>query len=247
VEPETTIFDRLRSVLSEAEQEEQQFADEVTEDDFAGRESYDAFAAWATATFASAKALRLTPESKALMRGVLRDAVDDPDDTRAVASLPFVQPLIELHLAEFALNRAESAVGRLLNMLDYLLALSLEPIAEGYFSSVAQLYLLGFNSEAVVMARSALHSALEVALTRAGSAQPEGVAEESRTVDLVRLAGQDGLALLTASGVRDAHSIRLAGNHAVHTQLGSQSLDALQAIRSLHRVLQQLFPDSQEA
>ena len=110
---------------------------------------------------------------------------------------------------------------RLYNVLQYVVDADLEPIAQGCLASVAQLYMLGCNNEAGVMARSALQAALELALARArGTEGPGGTSSDVLSlVALIRSAGPSGWSLLDASGVRDADDLTLAGNHALHTNL----------------------------
>lgn len=243
-EEEPTVFTRLRDALADAQEEEEAFATEVTTDDPASEALYRAFSQWAEDTFSSARSLRLTPKATRLLKDDIGRAVGEASTVREVAQLPFVKPPLHLHLARFGVDRVETGAKRLYNVLDCLLEADLPPFAESYLTSVAQLYLLGFNNEAVVMARSALEAALESAVTRGREDNQvrDAPPQEPNLSERIRAAGPTGMRLLDGTGVRDAHDIRQAGNDAVHVNLGTQKLKALDAVRALHRILRQLFP-----
>jgi hypothetical protein len=241
-ETELSVFLRLRQAVADAEQEEADFAAEVTADDPSGEASYRAFSEWTSALFDSAQALRVTPDMRRLFREEIAAALDDPATIEIAAQLPFVKPLLEVRLAKIGVDRIEKGTARLYNLLGYLVEADLQPIAQSYFASVARLYIWGFNNEAVVLARSALEAALEDRLEKIAS-MPYNE-RHGDLVDLIRTVGPDKLRLLDRSAFTDAEMIRKAANQSLHIQLGSQELDALQAIKALGRILRQLFPDS---
>ncbi len=237
-EGELTVFSRLREALAQAEQEEADFAAAIAAEDPDDEAAYRAFADWARALFESASALRLTPAMRELFREEVAATLDEPATHETAANLPFVRPLVELHLARLGVNRIQQGTDRLYKLLKYLVeADDLQPRAQSFLGSVARLYIWGFNNEAVVLARAALEAALEDRLGRVQGMQTEA----ADLVAMIRAAGPGKLGLLDASAQRDAERIRRAGNQSLHVQLGSQELDALQAIEALARILSQLF------
>lgn len=236
----STVFTRLHLALAGAQKEEEEFAAEVTCDDPNSKALYDAFARWAGETFSAARALTMTSAVTEILKRDIGDAVDDGATVRDVAALPFVKPLFELHLARLGVDRLETGARRLENILDYLVEADLQPIAQQYFRSVAHLYLFGFNHEAVIVARSALDSSLQQSLEGRGLLPPAIDESQRRLKDRIDAAGR--LRIISHAVVRDAHRLRVAGNHAVHENLGTQAVSALEAIQVLHRVLKQLFP-----
>lgn len=240
-ERDVTVFSRLRDALAMAAQEEAEFAAEVTADDPEGEASYRAFSDWAGAVFESTSSLRLTPEMRNLFRDEVAPTLDDSATHETGANLPFVRPLIELQLARLGVNRIQQGTDRLYKLLKYLVeADDLQPRAQSYLGSVARLYIWGFNNEAVVLARAALEAALEERLGRVQGQLANGM----DLLGMIRTAGPDDLALLDRAALNDAQRIRRAANQSLHVQLGTQELDALQAIEALARILSQLFPNA---
>lgn len=238
-EQDITVFDRLQAALDEAAAEEKAFEAEVTSDSPSSQALYGAFERWTEELFGSARGLQLSSEAQRLFRDELQAAAEDGDDIQEVADYLYVRPLLELHLARFVVSRLRTAPKRLKQLLKYLTTGELRPRAASYFQSVAQLYLLGFNAEAVVMARSALEAVLESRLEdhpqRVGTGQSrENLAQR------IKAAGPSGIGLLDEATFEDAEQLREAGNDAVHLQLGAQDMMALDAIKALYRILLRL-------
>lgn len=230
--------------LDDAEREENDFEADVTADDPQGKALYRAFADWAKAMFTSARGLTLTPEAVRLFSEEIAGAAEDNDAMRAVAQYPYVLPLLELHVARFGVDRTRTAAKRLLHLIDCLTDIELQPIAAAYFRSIAELYLMGFNNEAVILARGALDAVLESRLDDLRRGQPSRGIAERNLGERIRAASPPAGGILNQATFADAELMREAGNHAVHTQLGTQKIQALPAIRALYRILTYMYPQT---
>jgi hypothetical protein len=233
---EPSVFTRIHQALADADEEETQFGFEVSKEDPEGVADYQRVYDFAEALFASGVSLRLTPDVMRMFREDIAPRLEDDNGTLRVASEePYIRPLLELRLARACVSSAETGMERLVELLDYLVKANLHATAQVYLESVARLYIWGFFTEAVVLARSALEAALD---------NPDPTKPHSRSraklQQKIERVGPKGAAILDQRNIDKADAIRDSGNDAVHKVFGCTREKAFVVIQDLGDVLNQL-------
>ncbi len=157
--------------------------------------------------------------------------------------LPLVTDFLRIDLARSAVEKAREGTRRAMRLLASLTDTSVSARAEAYLQRVAQSYIWGFDTEAVMLARSVLESALEEKVPHqrvieALAKSPEsfrrsqqerlGKGYPSELVDRINAAPV--LGVLSVDVAKMATDIRIRGNNAVHKNVNSDSLDTIEKL-----------------
>ena len=164
-----------------------------------------------------------------------------------VAQIPFLRQYMEILATRRAIDSLEKVgVNRIFEISDLLVPDPLTERAADYLGRVARLYIYGFDSESVVLARSVLESALEHAVADEDVAVA-GLAPDGRAPSLAqRIVAAERLHLLTKQAARAAHRLRLSGNDVLHVAGSANAVPPVEAITTLGEVLGQLHRPEQE-
>jgi Domain of unknown function (DUF4145) len=174
----------------------------------------------------------LAPDSLRLIREYLSDN----------AATPLIRDAVSFEVADDAISRGRHSGERLAKLLSLVLDHQLTGRAATYLSRATRLYLFGFEPECLVMCRAALDAALQEVVDYSNSA---GV-RATRSDLAGRIDAACRLNLFTPEMQARAHTLRKAGNEAVHL-LPAFTVegigDAMQSIAILSELLAALFPN----
>jgi hypothetical protein len=171
---------------------------------------------------------------------------------------PIVRDCLAISLALEAVDTLlPTAEDRVAELVALIASRTMSSRASAYLERATTLHLWGFDPECVIMCRSVLDAALSSRLATL-VAQDEPPPNLDR---LIALAGAEGIlpgyqpaanrrgwSARKGSLIEDAEHIRLAGNRLLHelphlTVAPKALTDSATAVRTLARVLDQLFPD----
>jgi len=159
---------------------------------------------------------------------------------KAYGDSPVVRDRWSFAVAHDVLDRLDDSSARVAELLNLVQMYQLNERTAAYLARVTRLYVYGFDVEALVMCRAALEAALQDALPDEQLAEA-GFKKSGREYTLAtRISAAGRAGYFNRRRKELAHSLREAGNHALHTAPGflhDRVGDALEAISGLAELL----------